>query len=223
MILGKTKLYRFWKNCFATTLKRRRMKNILKMAGLPETCCSVLEIGCANGKDVVQFLKDKRKYELTGLDLKDDAICQENFRFVKGDAQTLPFADKSFDLVVSVGLLEHIEPVEKLCRVIREIDRVGKSYVCVVPSISSLIEPHCGSVRFPCRLHKNQIDQYQVTPLRINYFSEHTWSKFLGFRECDIKRKFYVFSFIKNTFIYKKYPAKKGSGRLGNRSKTALK
>lgn len=182
------------------------MKQILKMAGLPKKdVCRILEIGCSNGKDVVQFLKDSKKYQVTGVDILDGEICQENFHFVKGDAESLPFQEKSFDLVVSVGLLEHIEPVEKLCKVVQEIDRVGKSYVCVVPSISSLIEPHCGAIRFPCRLHKKMIDQYQDTPLQLNYFSEHTWSKFLGFKDCDIKRKFYCFPFIRNTFIYKKY------------------
>lgn len=118
----------------------------------------------------------------------------------------MPFEDKSFDLVVSVGLLEHVEPIEKLCRVVREIDRVGKSYVCVVPSISSLIEPHCGAISFPARLHRDLLEKYQTTPLKINYFSEHTWSKFLGFKDCDIVRRFYCFPVIRNTFIYKRYP-----------------
>ena len=178
----------------------------MRLAGLRDAEeYSILEVGCANGKDVVQFLDGKREYRVTGLDLKDGQIHQKNFCFVKGDAQALPFEDKSFDLVISVGLLEHIEPIEKLCQAVREIERVGKSYVCVVPSVSSLIEPHCGSARFPFRIHRKMIEKHQHTPLRLNYFTEHTWSKFLGFRECDIERRFYFFPFIRNTFIYKSY------------------
>lgn len=206
MILGKSRFYRLWKNWFSTTLKRRRFERIMELAGLQaREEYRILEVGCANGKDVIQFLRDRPEYRVTGLDLRDEHIRQENFCFVQGDAQSLPFEDKSFDLVISVGLLEHIEPIEKLCRAVREINRVGKSYVCVVPSVSSLVEPHCGSARFPFRLHRKMIEKYHRIPLRLNYFTEHTWSKFLGFRECDIEKKFYLFPFIQNTFIYKSY------------------
>lgn len=68
-------------------VKQRRFNYIMRLAGLPDgRWYRVLEIGCANGRDVVQFLNDKERYFVTGLDLKDWALKQENFCFVQGDA-----------------------------------------------------------------------------------------------------------------------------------------
>lgn len=158
----------------------------------------ILEVGCANGKDFIQFA-NKKKYKIYAVDINEYEF--ENVKFINADAENLPFPDKSFDLVVSVGLLEHIEPVEKLCRIIREFDRVGKHQVSIVPSISTVIEPHCGSFRFPMKLHKNMCAN--DNNLRLNYFTEHTWTKFEGFLGCKVKRFYYIPPFIKNTVIYK--------------------
>lgn len=47
---------------------------------------------------------------------------------VLGDAMHLPFADKSFDVVYSLGLLEHFEPQEQM-RLLREQARVARQSV----------------------------------------------------------------------------------------------
>ena len=208
-MLVKTPLYRIWKNKFATGLKRKRLARILELAGLSNTNrkLRILEIGCANGQDALQFLTDGDKYELTGIDLHDSKIPYANFTFVQSDAASLPFADDSFDLVISIGLLEHIEPMEHLCAAIREMKRVGKAYVSVVPSVSSFLEPHAIALRWPMRLHKNMVHKYSAgIPLHLNYFTDHSWTKFEGFMDADVKRAYYLFPFIKNTYIYGKKP-----------------
>jgi ubiquinone/menaquinone biosynthesis C-methylase UbiE len=180
---------------------------MLECAGLSNTTekIKVLEIGCANGKDAIQFLTDCTKYEITGIDLKDSDLKQANFKFVKCDASALPFKDKEFDLVISIGTLEHIEPIEKLSQVIKEIDRVGKSHVNVVPSVSTFIEPHTVSPFWPTSAHRNMVDKYSKDILlKLNFFSDHTWSKFEGFRDADVRRAWYIFPFFVNTVIYKK-------------------
>jgi len=208
-MLVKTPLYRIWKNKFATGLKRKRLAKILALAGLADANrkIRILEVGCANGQDALQFLDDADKYELVGVDIIDSKIPFPNFTFVQADASKLPFEDNSFDLVISIGLLEHIEPIENLCKVISEMHRVGKAYVSVVPSVSTLLEPHAVSLRWPVRMHKKMVHKYAADiPLHLNFFSDHTWSKFEGFMDADIQRQYYLFPFIKNTFIYGKKP-----------------
>ena len=44
--------------------------------------------------------------------------------------------------MISIGLLEHIEPTEKMSRVLLEARRVGRAYVHVMPCVSTFFEPH---------------------------------------------------------------------------------
>lgn len=203
MIIGKLPFYKIWKKSGATALKKRRFNKMMSLIDLPTNRpIKILEVGCANGKDFIQFATDD-KYLISAVDINDCHINQKNVTFYQADAANLPFDNKSFDLVVTVGLLEHIEPVEKLCDVIKELDRVGLHQISVVPSISTLIEPHCGKLFFARRLHKNLFSEQEGTPLHLNFYTEHTWTKFKGFWGCNIKKLYYLPPIIKNTIIYK--------------------
>lgn len=203
MLTAKLPFYQIWKDRGATFWKRRRFEKILRLVPLPEgRPLKILEVGCANGKDFIQFLKDS-PCEIWAVDIRPCQIEQEHVHFVLADAERLPFPNQTFDLVVSIGLLEHIEPMEKLCRVIREFERVGRHQVSVVPSISSLLEPHCCKLLFPLRLHRHMCAAQEGIPLHLNFFTEHTWTKFEGFYSCRVKRFFYLPPFIRNTAIYK--------------------
>lgn len=94
-----------------------------KTAGL-----RVLEIGCGCGSEAELFARAGAHY--TAVDLTNAAvsITQRRFRlaklkgsFVQGDAENLPFADSSFDLVYSHGVLHHTPDTP--CT-IREVHRV---------------------------------------------------------------------------------------------------
>lgn len=69
----------------------------------------VLEVGCGRGGGATFVFDRFRPRSLTGLDLSGKAIahCQAVRRrpgltFVRGDAENLPFADGSFDVVLNV-------------------------------------------------------------------------------------------------------------------------
>src|SRR5438874_1439066 len=88
----------------------------------------VLEIGCGCGSEAERFARAGAHY--TALDLTDAAvsITRRRFqlanlegRFVQSDAENLPFADGSFDLVYSHGVLHHTPDTP---RTIREVHRV---------------------------------------------------------------------------------------------------
>ncbi len=90
----------------------------------------VLEIGCGLGTDGAQFAKAGADY--TGVDLTEAAIELARTRFeVSGlpgefrvaDAERLDFADDSFDLVYSHGVLHHTPDT---ARAVGEVRRVLK-------------------------------------------------------------------------------------------------
>lgn len=91
----------------------------------------VLEIGLGQGADAEQIVR--RGGIFSGVDLTDEAVKRTKMRFsLKGlnyerieqaNALDLPFADDSFDIVFSHGVLHHIPDIEK---VQAEIARVLK-------------------------------------------------------------------------------------------------
>ena len=92
----------------------------------------VLEIGCGLGTDGAQFAKAGANY--TGVDLTEAAIelARRRFElfnlpgnFKTADAENLSFADDSFDLVYSHGVLHHTPDTAKAIREIHRVLRPG--------------------------------------------------------------------------------------------------
>jgi SAM-dependent methyltransferase len=88
----------------------------------------VLEVGCGLGGDGAKFARAGARY--VGVDITRRAIELARRRFgleglsgllIVADAEDLPFADSSFDLVYSHGVLHHTPDIE---RAISEIHRV---------------------------------------------------------------------------------------------------
>jgi tellurite methyltransferase len=91
---------------------------------------SVLDLGCGNGRHAVYFAREG--FRAAGIDVSEHAIAwasdwaqRENLRidFRVGDIANLPYADQSFDVVVSHGVLDHV-PVEIAQRAINEVRRI---------------------------------------------------------------------------------------------------
>src|SRR4051812_38474303 len=83
----------------------------------------VLEIGCGLGTDGAQFARAGADY--TGVDLTESAVelARRRFelfelagRFEVADAEGLEFADESFDVVYSHGVLHHTPDAERAVR-----------------------------------------------------------------------------------------------------------
>lgn len=117
------------------------------------------------------------------MDVDKYDIQQANVRFIHGDAERIDFPDRYFDVLVSIGVLEHIEPIEKLCRVITEMRRVSKSYCVMVPSMGTILEPHTMRLRWQLR-DRNK----KPTIGNLNYYSDEVWTKFEGFRGAQTRR-----------------------------------
>ena len=168
--------------------------NILKLSIEFE---KILEVGCGNGNDFVQHISNNN-IKIIGLDIRDTGLKKENLEMIVTDAETISFPDKYFDLTFSCGVLEHIQPVEKLSRMIKEIRRVSKRYIVIVPSISTLIEPHTGSIMWQLRSKRKK-----ESNLQLNYYSDDAWLQFEGFKNAQSKRFFHIPFILTNLLIYK--------------------
>lgn len=97
----------------------------------------VLDIGCAKGFLVKDFMKACLGLEAFGLDISEYAVmnCEREVvgRLHLGNMLKLPFPDKSFDAVVCVNTAHNLMR-DECVQAIREIERVtrdGKAYIQV--------------------------------------------------------------------------------------------
>ncbi len=108
----------------------------------------VLEVGCGRGSLSAYFAD--AGFECTLLDLSANVIekARRAFehhglkaKFDVGDALSLPYASGSFDLVASIGLLEHFEDLEQVIREqVRMLDRDGLLLAYIVPELPDNIQ-----------------------------------------------------------------------------------
>ena len=89
----------------------------------------ILDVGCGKGYLLYEFTQVVPGVEVVGLDISQygiDHAKEEVKPFLhQGTAASLPFADGSFDFVVSLGTLHNLE-IQELFSAVREIERVGK-------------------------------------------------------------------------------------------------
>jgi 2-polyprenyl-3-methyl-5-hydroxy-6-metoxy-1,4-benzoquinol methylase len=101
-----------------------------------------LDVGCAGGRDFLSLVRDNGRFDLYGIDNRDLAKVADGWKFHQQDASDMDFQDGEFDVVVSIGVLEHIKPIIALDAVTREIARVGKKYIVIVPCNGTWLEAH---------------------------------------------------------------------------------
>ena len=90
---------------------------------------SILDVGCGKGfmlHDIVQLIPG---IKVQGIDISEYAVAntlQDIKPFVHiGNANKLPFADKSFDVVIAINTIHNL-PLEECKQSLREIQRVAR-------------------------------------------------------------------------------------------------
>lgn len=98
---------------------------------------SVLDVGCAKGFMLYDFMQVIPGIKVAGIDISQYAIdnAMESVKlFVRvANAKELPFPDKSFDLAISINTVHNLS-LEECRQAIREIGRVSRKSFLVVDS-----------------------------------------------------------------------------------------
>ena len=107
---------------------------------LPSPSARILEIGCGMGE--LSYGLMMKGFEVIGVDISDIRVKRlgllktSNLNFGRCDAVYLPFADQTFDAVISMQLFEHLHP-EDAREHLQEVYRVlrpGGRYLLETPN-----------------------------------------------------------------------------------------
>ena len=113
---------------------------------------AVLDYGCGKG-DIVRLLRDAgleafgvEKF-YAGSDIREaveaTGLAGDIIRELESDGR-IPFADASFDFVVSNQVFEHIEDLQPVVDEIARVLKPGGKLLCLFPTLGTLREVHCG-------------------------------------------------------------------------------
>jgi tRNA (uracil-5-)-methyltransferase TRM9 len=82
----------------------------------------VLDIGCGNGKNM-NYREDLQMYGIEYSQALTDICINQGLNVIQGNALTLPFENESFDAIIMIAVIHHIDP-ELHNKVLNEIQRV---------------------------------------------------------------------------------------------------
>jgi len=116
------------------TVKKETLQTVSLLAPHLETGASVLDIGCGEGY-VLDELAARGVVNLQGVDIVDIRRHKDH-AFSLYDGETLPFPQRSFDLVVLSFVLHHV-PNEKKLALLDEALRVSRAKVVIVEDTPS--------------------------------------------------------------------------------------
>lgn len=98
---------------------------------------SLLDVGCGRG-EMLDNAERLGFSPVRGVEIVPDLIDGE--RIVRGEVHSLPFADRSFDVVTMWDVIEHLVPGddEAACR---EMGRIARKHVLVSANNKTSIQP----------------------------------------------------------------------------------
>ncbi len=120
--------------------RERRMRLFLEICH-PSTETLVLDVG--GNPSIWNLIPEARRPRVIYLNLpRAFEEGDDRTRLVFGDGLNLPFADRSFDLVFSNSVVEHVGSAGNQRRFADEIRRVGRRYWVQTPNRRFPIEQH---------------------------------------------------------------------------------
>ena len=159
---------RFWQPVVPTFAKHYNLSSI----------SSVLDVGCAKGFMMHDFAQIIPGINLQGLDISEYAILHslENMRplICLGNAKELPFADKNFDLVISINTVHNLPPTE-CAQALREIQRVGRHAFITVDAYRTPEEKDRMDAWNLTALTYMHVDEWKALFKQVGYTGDYYW------------------------------------------------
>src|SRR2546425_4802440 len=97
---------------------------------------SVLDLGCGRGGVVELFWREAKL--AAGLDPDSPSLSEHRapgMPVIRGVGERLPFIDESFDLIVCLWVLEHLQDPAAMLREVHRVLRPGGHFVFLTPNM----------------------------------------------------------------------------------------
>jgi SAM-dependent methyltransferase len=122
--------------------RRVVLERVIAELGLPERA-RVLDAGCGSGRNMVELA---RYGSVTGVELSETSVELARARgvgeVVSGSVLEMPFPDASFDLAVTLDVIEHLEDDLAALREMRRTVVPGGALLVTVPAYQWLWSGH---------------------------------------------------------------------------------
>ncbi len=110
------------------------LNQIVEKIGTPNSTLRILDVGCGTGANLEMLAQFG---ESEGVDVSDDALefCKaKGLNAQKGLAESLPFADGTFDLTTALDVVEHLDDDIAGLREMFRVTRPGGYSLIFVPA-----------------------------------------------------------------------------------------
>jgi ubiquinone/menaquinone biosynthesis C-methylase UbiE len=126
-------------------LKGLKIEHLLDLHARPQPI-RMLEVGTGSGGIAHYFGTNPELHcEVDAVDVHDNRLVSEGYRFMLVSDTSLPFPDQSFDVVLTNHVIEHVGDAAAQLSHLKELRRVlkpdGVGYLAV-PNRWMLVEPH---------------------------------------------------------------------------------
>ena len=111
-----------------------QLEALVRSKVTPDT--RILDLGCGRGGVVELFWREVKL--AAGLDPDSPSLSEHRapgMPAVRGVGERLPFAGSSFDLIVCVWVLEHLEEPQATLREVRRVLRPGGHFLFLTPNL----------------------------------------------------------------------------------------
>ena len=131
------------KNSLGNKFRKKRFSFFLKKFDSLNKPITLLDIGGKINFWENRGLAGNNDYKITVLNIEKEKSNYSNINCLIGDATNLnQFKNKSFDIVHSNSVIEHLYNFENQKKMASEIMRVGQKYIVQTPNKYFFIEPH---------------------------------------------------------------------------------
>jgi hypothetical protein len=128
------------RNSLSYTFRKRRMNQFMRFFEINDET-KILDVGGTPYN--WQIIHCPAQITLLNLTIPNPLPnLPSNMKYIQGDGMNLQFADKSFDIVFSNSVIEHLFTLENQKKFALEVERVGKSLWIQTPARSFFFEPH---------------------------------------------------------------------------------
>jgi ubiquinone/menaquinone biosynthesis C-methylase UbiE len=177
-------------------LKGLKIERLLDLASRKQPI-RMLEVGTGSGGIAHYFgTHDTLRCDVEAVDVNDNRLIKDGYRYRQVDGTQLPFADQAFDVVLTNHVIEHVGNERAQRAHLAELHRVlrsdGIGYLAV-PNRWMLVEPHYRlaflswlphALRTPYLRAMRKGELYDCEPLELGQL-EHLLAD-TGFKYCNL-------------------------------------